>query len=218
MLYYQLLNGKSVDKIIYCIENGVNERTFERDIEEIRLFLSEIYSENQLLFERESNTYYLSGRRPKYIDRMDATVILKLLLESKAFRQDEMDGLLEIMLSTVSPYDAKAIKKYLSYEIQGYNSTIETAILKILGDLYAVLNAGYDIEVMMKSIDGTAEKRIVSPLEIGYKYNEFSLIAAQEYNIENIVSISLDQIVEFKSLKTTFAQTLKEKYYKTKEE
>ena len=102
MLYQRLLKGELVDKITYSLEYGVNERTFDRDIEEIRMFLSETYSSDELLFDRETNTYYLTGRRPQYIDRMDATVISKILLESKAFCTVEMQGLIDTILSTVT--------------------------------------------------------------------------------------------------------------------
>ena len=35
MLYHQLLGGHTVDKYTYSLEHGVNERTFDRDIETI---------------------------------------------------------------------------------------------------------------------------------------------------------------------------------------
>lgn len=55
MLYHQLLSGQTIDKVTYSLEHGVNERTFDRDIETVRLFLRDIYSGDQLLFDRESN-------------------------------------------------------------------------------------------------------------------------------------------------------------------
>ena len=214
MLYHQLLNGQSVDKVTYSLEHGVNERTFDRDIEEIRLFLNDIYSGDQLLFDRESNTYFLSGRRPKYIDRMDATVISKILLESKVLRKDEMNGLIDTMLSAVTPYDAKVIAEYLSMDIREYLSKTQNAVLKFVGDLYAILKSGYDIAVTVDCGDGQADVWNVSPLEIACEDNTFYLVASQNYNLKNIIKISTDEIVSFKSLQTTFALALKEKYYK----
>lgn len=67
ILYHQLLSGQMIDKVTYSLEHGINERTFDRDIETIRLFLKDIYSGDQVLFIQENNTYYLSGKRPKYI-------------------------------------------------------------------------------------------------------------------------------------------------------
>ena len=218
MLYHQLLSGQVIDKVTYTLEYGVNERTFDRDIETIRLFLSDIYSGEQLLFDRESNTYYFSGKRPKYIDRMDAAVISKILLESRLLRKDEMHGLLNTILSSVTPYDAEVIKKYLAYDTQEYISDTDTAILKFVGDLYGVLKVGSDIEVMMKDSDGQIETIVVSPLKISCDKNRFYLIAAQNFSLKHVKKIGMEKIISFKSLNTTFAQGLKEKYYNTKEE
>lgn len=218
MLYHQLLNGQTVDKVTYSWEYGVNERTFDRDIEEIRSFLGNIYSDDQLLFDRETSTYYLSGRRPKYLERLDATVITKILLESKLLRRDEMNGLIDTVLSAVAPYDAKVITEYLTLDIRKYLSGTQNAVLKIVGDLYTILRSGYDIAVTVENGVGQADVLDISPLEIVCEDSSFCLIAAQNYSIKNVIKISIDKIVSFKSLQTTFALTLREKYYKTKEE
>lgn len=218
ILYHQLLSGQVIDKVTYSLEHDINERTFDRDIETVRLFLRDIYSGEQVLFDRESNTYYLSGKRPKYIDRMDATAISKILLESKMLRKDEMNGLINTVLSSVTPHDAKVIDEYLSMDIRGYSSQTQNAVLKFVGDLYAMLKAGYDIAVTVENNDDQAEVLNVSPLEIVGVDSVFYLIAAQNYSIKSVIRISIDKIVSFKSLQTTFALALKEKYYKTKEE
>lgn len=38
MLYQQLLNGNIVKKATFALEHQITERTFERDIDDIRLF------------------------------------------------------------------------------------------------------------------------------------------------------------------------------------
>ena len=39
MLYHQLLNGEHIDKAAFSLEHNIMERSFDRDIEDIRLFL-----------------------------------------------------------------------------------------------------------------------------------------------------------------------------------
>lgn len=41
LLYSSLLNGEEINKTIFCFENDCSPRSFDRDIEDIRLFLSE---------------------------------------------------------------------------------------------------------------------------------------------------------------------------------
>ena len=41
-LFSKLINGEKVNKTVFCFEHDCSPRTFDRDIQEIRLFLSEI--------------------------------------------------------------------------------------------------------------------------------------------------------------------------------
>lgn len=217
MLYHQMLSGQKIDKLTYTLEHNVDERTFDRDIGAIRTFLSDIFSNEQLLFDRASNTYYLSGKRPVYIDRMDAAVISKILLESRLLRKDEMLGLLNVLLSSVDQHNAKIIKKYLNYDICEYESETNNAILKFVEDLFAVLESGRDIEIQTQGNSGKPDINNVSPLKISCEQNGFYLIAAQDFSLTKIRKIAIDKIISFKKLQTIFAVNLKEKYYKNKE-
>ena len=216
MLYHRLLNGQYIDKALFSVENNINERTFDRDIEDIRLFLSEIYSSEELLFDKSTNAYYLSGQRLKYLDRMDVAVVAKLVLESKSLRKDEMIELLNVLLSVVSVNDADAIKDYLKFEIQSYESITRKAILKFIGDLYAVLKLGYDIEIEFENGEITVEN--ISPLKVTCDNKMFYLIAARNFKLNEIIKIPVDKIIRFKKLNTIYSKSLQEKYYKTKEE
>lgn len=55
MMYHQLMNGEYIDKSWFALEHGVNERSIDRDIEDVRLFLSEIYSSRELVFNKEAS-------------------------------------------------------------------------------------------------------------------------------------------------------------------
>ena len=216
MLYHRLLNGQYIDKALFSVENNINERTFDRDVEDIRLFLSEIYSSEELLFDKTSNAYYLSGQRLKYLDRMDVTVVAKLVLENKSLRKDEMIELLNVLLSVVSVNDADAIKDYLKFEIKSYESTTRNAILKFIGDLYAVLKLGYDIEIEFENEEIFVEN--ISPLKVTCNNKMFYLIAARNFDLNEIIKIPVEKIIRFKKLNTIYSKSLQEKYYKTKEE
>lgn len=149
ILYHKLLNGEHIDKAAFSLEHNITERSFDRDVEDIRLFLSEIFSSSELLFDKISGTYYLTGEQPQYIDRMEAVTIGRILLSSTSLRYDEMMGLLHVLLTTVSDEDAKAIRDYLRQEVKEYTSSVATAILKLLGDLYAVIQTQKNTVIRM---------------------------------------------------------------------
>lgn len=57
-LYDDLINGKVVNKTTFSINCKISERTFDRDIQDIRLFLSEKFSPTELLFDKSKNGYF----------------------------------------------------------------------------------------------------------------------------------------------------------------
>lgn len=217
MLYQRLLNGQHVDKASYVVEHGINERSFDRDIEDIRIFLSEIYSTNEVVYDKLTKSYYLTRKMPKYIDCMDATTMAMILLSSKTLRKDEMNGLVKIILSMVSSTDADVILKTLSCTMERYESHTTSAILKLIGDLCRVISKDTDIELSMVSDNGENVKVKVSPLEIELNDSIFYLVCARELDFAKIAQIKIEEIKSFKVLNSIFAKSYKEKYYKVKE-
>lgn len=214
-LYHQLINGQHIDKSVFSLEHGINERSFDRDIEDIRLFLSEIFSARELVFDKETASYYLTGDKPSFLDRMDATIIAKLLLSSNALRQDEMKGLFETLLSAVTPRDANAVRDYLYQDTIHYETKTESAILKTLEDLYVAIQSGADVEVVLRHDEQLAVKRL-SPLEITMADSLFILVGSEDMKLSNIVRYPLDHIVSFKLLHSSFARTLQSQYHQQK--
>ena len=48
LLYTKLITGEQVNKTLFCFEYECSPRTFERDIETIRLYLSDSFSFSEL--------------------------------------------------------------------------------------------------------------------------------------------------------------------------
>lgn len=212
LLYDALLNGNSIDKKTFSVEHCIDERTFDRDIEDIRLFLSESFSCRELIYDKEINAYQLSGNQIKSIDRMEATVISKILLESGLLREDEILGLINSLLSAVTSRDKLAIKKYLSPELKQYESKTNLAILKFVEDLFEVIDSGHDITITFAHKNGRVIKNI-SPIAIKCRKKEFVLVAAENFDLKNMIEIKINDILHFEILHSIYAKTIKEKYY-----
>lgn len=61
VLYNRLIKGVSINKTSFAIENSINKRSVGRGIEDIIMFLSEIYLTHELLFSRVSGEYCMTG-------------------------------------------------------------------------------------------------------------------------------------------------------------
>ena len=212
-LYHQLLNGQHINKALFSWEHGINERSFDRDIEDLRLFLSEIYSPSEVQFDRDTGTYFLTGDRPIALERMEATIIAKIMLDSKVLREDELHGLYNSLLNTAMSKDATAINRYLQHDAKNYHSNTKTALLKTVGDLYSAIENGVDIQIAVRSDSISEQLTIISPLEIKIKNSVFLLIAAINMDISKVTCYPIEQIDNFTILKTTYARHLQKQYY-----
>lgn len=113
-------------------------KTFDRDIEDVRLYLSELFCNEELIYDRQENVYYFSGFQRKALETMEYLFIERVLLDTGVLRTDEMDGLLKHLA-----LNAECIGKMAFREkecIKQYDEPLhKKAILKMHGDLATII-------------------------------------------------------------------------------
>jgi predicted DNA-binding transcriptional regulator YafY len=63
ILYSRLIHGEKIKKDVFCAKYGISTRTFDRDIDIIRGALSELYSANEVVYDKKINQYYITGEK-----------------------------------------------------------------------------------------------------------------------------------------------------------
>lgn len=106
-LYTKLLNGDLINKEQMAKEFGVNKRSIQRDIEEIRNFLDMQFQEEGV-FNRVIYDYKEKGYRLEVISKMklaneEILAISKILLDSRAFLKKDMISLLDRLVDCCVP-------------------------------------------------------------------------------------------------------------------
>lgn len=93
LLYEQLRAGKAVNKAEAAGEYGVTERSIQRDIGALRVFFSEQAAQRgvsaEIVYDRGRKGLVLEGVRDPIMTNS------KILLESRAFRKEDMASLLD---------------------------------------------------------------------------------------------------------------------------
>lgn len=106
-IYTRLINGSIIRKAEEAVRYGVNERTIQRDIDDIRNFLEETDNDggtyNTVIYDRNEK-----GFRLEYIYRMklsnsEVLAICKILLDSRAFTKKEMKDILDRLIENCVP-------------------------------------------------------------------------------------------------------------------
>lgn len=176
LMYSRLIRGEKINKLNFCMETDSMPRTFDRDIEDIRLYLSEMFYNEELIYERQENVYYFSNSQRKTLEDMEYLFVERVLLDAGVLRSDEMDGLLTHLASnTENPRKMVACKteSTKSYKNPYHNK----AILKIHGDLTTIITNKAIIKINYMKMNGEMAEREVVPCTIKYDLGYLYLIA-----------------------------------------
>ena len=194
MLYSKLTKGEPISKISYCLETGVDARTFDRDIEDMRLYLSETFSPDELFYDRLNNCYYLTGVSKQPIEMAEYRFLVRLLIESELLRKDELVGILSMIASNaVKPKDCSDL---LKSSVENYSDSITVPLLKMHEDISSVIGTDTVIRIQYTEKKHQKEADIV-PYNISFLKGKMVLWALeligesfeiQKYSLNNINS------------------------------
>lgn len=208
MLYAHLCDGRRIYKKAYCADMEIDRRTFDRDIEDIRLFLSETYSGNELIYDRSDESYYLTHHsKVQMLSDMEMTMILASLNESQVLRQDEYEGIVTTILDSGEKNKQKVLKSIARRNIRNYKPKgRDKAILKMQWDLQQCISECDVIELCMEDESKTKCK----PVELHLYENAFYLFAYTE--ADELIVIPMDDIESFKMVGKKYPSSLHDKF------
>lgn len=215
-LYQRLYSGKKIHKAQYCIENGIGERTFDRDIEDIRLFLSENYSAQELCYSREDNSYAMTKTFGRKLSGEEAVILGNLLLSVKDFQVDEMEGMIEGLIAATEPARQNTIKKLFVDQAGLYRrSQRNKALMKMEWDIMAAILNRKKIRLNYEMGSGEKVIRDILPVDIIYNDGFGYLIAYKaEMKYKYPAFFKLNRILSFKLTGGTYSERLKNDYTK----
>lgn len=116
-LYTKLIGGGVIHKAAEAQNYGVNERSIQRDIEDIRNFLEVRSVEDGYIdtvkYDREQKGYCLEQCRVMKLTNSEILAICKILLDSRAFTKKEMQSMLSRLIECCVPKENADMVEYL---------------------------------------------------------------------------------------------------------
>lgn len=105
-LYNQLVEGEVLNKAKEAEKFAVNERSIQRDIEDIRAYLAnDPESGRELVYDRTRKGYVLIQTKKKNLTNSEILTVCKILLESRSLVKEEMYPIIDKLLQCCVPYD-----------------------------------------------------------------------------------------------------------------
>ena len=106
-LYSALSAGSVINKSKTAMEFGVNERTIQRDIDDIRAFLEDntfgIDFGKQIVYDRTRNGYRMQEPGELGLTNSEILAVCKILLESRTLAKDEMMPIIDKLMQKCVP-------------------------------------------------------------------------------------------------------------------
>jgi predicted DNA-binding transcriptional regulator YafY len=100
-----VVDGEVLNKAKEAECFGVNERTIQRDIEDIRsYFFNSPDADRELIYDRTQKGYVLVQNQKKNLTNSEILTVCKILLESRSLVKEEMYPIIDKLLQCCVPY------------------------------------------------------------------------------------------------------------------
>lgn len=183
-LYTKLMNGYLINKFEEANNYGVNERSIQRDIDDIRNFI-EVNSDktgimNTIIYDRLDKGYRLEQTYNPKLTNSEILALCKILLDSRAFTKGEMSEMLgKLIDSCVPKSNQKLIIDLISNEAFHYvEPRHKTIFIDTMWDIgQAIQNYQYIEIEYCKIKDKVTVKRKVKPVAIMFSEYYFYITA-----------------------------------------
>lgn len=185
-IYKKLMDGYVVNKAQEALNYGVNERSIQRDIEDIKQFLDVEARDsnsgviNSVVYDRRQKGYQLEEVYNMKLKNSEILAICKILLESRAFTKPEMTGMLERLIDCCVPKsEQRQIKDLIENEEYHYIELQHKSVFidKMWEIGLAVRENRYLEFEYRRSKDNAVVKRRVQPVAILFSEFYFYLTA-----------------------------------------
>ena len=179
-LYLRLSEGKRINKAEEANRFEVDERSIQRDLDDLRSFLLERASEHtmdtrEIIYDRMEKAYRMIGNESAIMSNSEILAVSKVLLESRAFTKTEINGILNKLIAGCVPQknmklvtDLIANEKYHYVELR-HKSQVQDRLWELGNDIKQC----NILEITYKKQNEKEEaiKRLVEP--VGLLFSEY---------------------------------------------
>lgn len=220
-LYVRLSEGRVINKKEKAGEFGVNERTIQRDLDDIRAFLAERANNGEdmrrVVYSRAKQGFQMDGAEGACMGNDEILAVSKILLESRAFTKKEINAALDKLIAGCVPCNnQKLVRDLLANERYHYvelhhSSNINDRLWQIGG----MIRQGRLLSIFYEKKIPEQETvfRVVRPAAIIFSEYYFYLIAfivekggGEEYKLkyDYPTVFRIDRIIKLTPLKEKF--------------
>lgn len=216
-IYTQLMAGAKLNKQVIATAYGVNEKTIQRDIDDIRDFLEVDGGNsgltNSVIYDRAERVYRLEQIYQTKLTNGEILSICKIILDSRAFLKNETKNLLEKLISSCVPQEnQRIVSDLLSNELFHYvEPRHRVSVIERVWELGQAIRANHIVNIQyQRTKDKAIVTRRLQPVAIMFSEYYFYLTAfiddkkvQADFNTPNDAYQTIYRIDRIKSLEIT---------------
>lgn len=183
-IYTKLINGAIVNKAEEAVNYGVNERSIQRDIDDIRNFMEQSITDsgviNSIIYDRQEKGYRLEKILQSKFSNSEILAICKILLDSRSVTKVEMENMLNKLIGcSVPETNQKVVKELVSNEAFHYiEPRHKTVFIDKMWEIGQAIRQNLYIEIKYQGIQGsTVKARRLKPVAIMFSEYYFYMTA-----------------------------------------
>ena len=216
-LYERLNRGETVNKKEFANAFGISEKSVQRDIDDLRVYLAECYENGDdvtVEYSYIKNGYYLVKKDKEFLTKEEILGIAKILLESRSYNKEELEGLIDKLLLQATPSARMNIKEMILNEKFHYiplkhNKPLLNAIWELSENIYNKTIIEFDY--VRK--DNVASHKAVKPLSIMFSEYYFYLIAWMADDSKDYPTVfRIDRMTNVKSTEEKYSIPYKDRF------
>lgn len=183
-IYTKLMNGEVVNKAEEAVNYNVNERSIQRDIDDIRNYMEQTIPDsgivNDVIYDRNQKGFRLEKIYNLKLTNSEVLAICKILLDSRAFTKKEMKGMLDKLIDCCVPKaNQKLVRDLIKNEEFHYiEPHHKTVFIDRMWEIGKAIQENRYIEIKYRGMQGSTDKtRKLKPLAIMFSEYYFYLVA-----------------------------------------
>lgn len=183
-IYTRLINGDVIKKSEEAKNYSVNERSIQRDIDDIRNYLElesiDVGYINSVVYDREKKGYVLEQIYKTKLTNSEILAICKILLDCRAFTKEEMTDMLNRLVKCCVPKQNQKIVRdlFLNEEFNYVEPRHGKVFIDKMWELGQAIHNHQYIKIRYSRLKGKAVvERILQPVAIMFSEYYFYLAA-----------------------------------------
>lgn len=216
-IYEKLNRGDIINKKYYAEKFGVSEKSIQRDIDDLRAYLSECYeSGNDVTIDYDyiKGGYKLIKQEREFLTNDEILAISKVLLESRGFNKQELNQLIDKLLLQATTDARINIKDLIIKERFHYIPPRHGKnLLNFMWEISGCIHHQQRIKIDYTKMNGSIINAEIEPLAIMFSEFYFYMIAWYADHQKNYPTVfRIDRISKIENTGEKFVIPYKEQF------